>query len=82
MRLVSGKISGGTGEDFSRCPGFVVGDGSMIRFWHQVWCGDQALKIAFLELFGIARLKGASMVDHLQLSSDSSMECQSYQSDA
>jgi len=25
---------------------FEEGDGSKIRFWHDVWCGEQTLKIA------------------------------------
>jgi hypothetical protein len=35
-----GKILGGVGEDCSRHTRFEVGDGSMNRFWHDVWCGD------------------------------------------
>ena len=34
-------------EDFSRFVKFEVGDGSKIRFWHDVWCGDQTLKEGF-----------------------------------
>jgi hypothetical protein len=31
---------------------FEMGDGSTIRFWHNQWCGDVALKEAFPDLFG------------------------------
>jgi hypothetical protein len=50
---------------------FEVGDDSKIRFWHDVWCGDQALKIAFPKLFNIARFKEDAMADHFELSSAS-----------
>jgi hypothetical protein len=57
-------------EEFSRFNIFEVGDGSEIRFWRNVWCGDQTLKVAFLMLFSIARFKEASMAHHLQFSNE------------
>jgi hypothetical protein len=33
---------------------FVVGDGSRVLFWHDVWCGELPLKILFPALFSIA----------------------------
>jgi hypothetical protein len=60
----------GWGE-FSSHIRFEVGDGSNIRFLHDVWCGDQALEVAFLNLFSLARCKDAYVADHLVLSSDS-----------
>jgi hypothetical protein len=32
-------------EKFSIHTRFEVGDGSKIRFWHDQWCGDVALKL-------------------------------------
>jgi hypothetical protein len=36
-------------EEFFRYTRFEVGDNSKISFWHDVWCEDQPLKVAFLE---------------------------------
>lgn len=47
----------------------MVSDGSKVKFWDDVWCGDQALKIAFLDLYRIAHLKEVVVVNHLELSS-------------
>jgi hypothetical protein len=44
-----------------------VVDSSKIRFWYDMWCEDQALKVAHPELFGIARLKDASMAEPFKL---------------
>jgi hypothetical protein len=58
-------------DSFSRFTRFVVGDGSNISFWHDLWCGDTALKVAFPALFGIARVKDASIADNLEFLGDS-----------
>lgn len=50
---------------------FEVGDGSRIRFWHDVYCGDQTFKEAFLVWFSIACHKETSVADHVQFSNDS-----------
>lgn len=34
-----GKLCGGSGR-FGRFAGIKVGDGTCIRLWHAVWCGD------------------------------------------
>jgi predicted TIM-barrel fold metal-dependent hydrolase len=34
-----------------------MGDGTKIRFWYDLCCGDQPLKDFFPELFSIARCK-------------------------
>jgi hypothetical protein len=43
---------------------FDLGEGSKICFWDDVWCGDRALKEAFLGLFIIASFKEASVADN------------------
>jgi hypothetical protein len=45
----------------------VVGDGTRISFWHDLWCGDTVLKVAFSGLFGIARVKDASVADNMEV---------------
>ncbi|KAG2720367.1 hypothetical protein I3760_02G032600 [Carya illinoinensis] len=49
--------------DFVRNTNLKVGTGSNISFWHDVWCGDLALKLAFPRLFRIATCKGAAVAD-------------------
>ena len=48
------------GDHFLRCSRFVVGYGSLIRFWHDNWCGDQPLKLMFPLLFEIVADNNAS----------------------
>ena len=38
-------------DDFSQYVRFEVGLGNRIRFWHDCWCGEQPLKVAFPFLF-------------------------------
>ena len=47
---------------FANQIGFVVGEGSRIRFWRDVWCGVQALERVFLALYRIAVNREASML--------------------
>jgi hypothetical protein len=44
-----------------------VGDGARTKFWHDLWCGDRVLKEAFPILFGIARMKDASVADNMEV---------------
>jgi hypothetical protein len=53
---------------FLRFIKYEVGDGSKIRLWHDVWCGDQPLKEAFSRLFSIACCKEEWVVDNMQIS--------------
>uniref|UniRef100_A0A2N9EHY9 Reverse transcriptase zinc-binding domain-containing protein n=1 Tax=Fagus sylvatica TaxID=28930 RepID=A0A2N9EHY9_FAGSY len=47
------------------------GDGARIRFGDDVWCIDDPLKVAYLELFRIARVKDAFVADNFQCRGDS-----------
>jgi hypothetical protein len=53
-------------EDISKLVKYEVRDGSMVWFWHDLWCGEQPLKFYFLELFTIAHCKDAWVVVHMQ----------------
>jgi hypothetical protein len=49
------KISGeAVGSFLAIYTKLVVGDGSKVKFWHDTRCGDQAIKIAFPDLYRIA----------------------------
>jgi hypothetical protein len=48
-----------------------VGDGSKVRFWNDLWCGDKVLNEAFPNLYDIFFAKDASVVVHLKFSSRS-----------
>jgi hypothetical protein len=49
---------------------FEVGDGSLIRFWDDVWCLEQPLKIAYPELYRIACIKEGVVADFVQFSGE------------
>jgi hypothetical protein len=44
-------------KTFSKFVKYVVGEKSKVSFWHDVWCGNQQLKISYPDLFSIARSK-------------------------
>jgi hypothetical protein len=46
---------------------FEVGDGSHIRFWHDLWCGDRPLKLCYPALYTIARSLDAWVVDNMSV---------------
>jgi len=50
---------------------FMLGNGSKIRFWNDVLCGEMILKEAFPVLYVIAHNKDALVADHLDSESGS-----------
>ena len=46
---------------FQRVNNGHVGDGTRVKFWHDVWCGDYPLKEAFSEFYCISRSREASL---------------------
>ena len=53
-------------ETFKGFTRYVVGDGTRISFWHDLWCGDLVLT-AFLVLYGIVCEKNASVAANLEM---------------
>jgi hypothetical protein len=50
---------------------FILGYGSRIRFWHDVWCAEMTLKEAFPVLYGVASDKDAPVAAHMASKSGS-----------
>jgi hypothetical protein len=50
-------------DNFTR---FEVGGGSRINFWHDQWCGETALKVAFPVLYGLTCAKDTSIATNLK----------------
>jgi hypothetical protein len=50
---------------FCRHTSLILGNGSRIRFWDDVWCGEMPLKEAFPFLYGIACDKNAPVAANL-----------------
>jgi hypothetical protein len=44
-----------------------VGEGSHIRFWHDLWCGNRPLKLCYPVLYSIAHFPDAWVVDNLSV---------------
>lgn len=42
-----------------------------VKFWDDVWCGDERLKNSFLELYCIACEKDAYVADHIHIRDES-----------
>ncbi len=54
-------------DGFLKHISYKVGDGSRIKFWHDIWCGDLPLRQKFPDLFHIARAPEAMVADHFRL---------------
>lgn len=67
----SNEPVGAYGGKFSSHTRFEVGIGSKVRSWHDLWCGDKALKESFPNLYGTACTKDAFVAANLELSSGS-----------
>lgn len=50
---------------FSNLVSFMIGDGSRICFWHDLWCKTTTLKSSFPELYSIALEKETLVSDYL-----------------
>ena len=48
-----------------------MGDGSSVRFWHDLWCGELPLKEISPELYAISRNRDASVIELLSFLGDS-----------
>jgi len=69
-------------DSFSSFTRVVVGDGTNINFWNDLWCRDTALKVAFPALFGIAHVKDASVANNLEFLSGSNQWNMSFKREA
>src|SRR6266498_3548994 len=54
-------------RDFLRLGRFILGDGSQVRFWEDVWIGSRTLKERFPNVYDIVRKKGAMVQSVLSL---------------
>jgi hypothetical protein len=61
--------------DFVRFVRFEAGNGSRIRFWYDVWCGEVALQERYPDLFRLARNKEALVTHYMQVRNDSTHWC-------
>lgn len=55
---------------FSRHNWLVLGDGSRLRFWNDLWCGTIALKTSFMSVFRLACEKEGFVTYLLERSRD------------
>ena len=51
---------------FSRYIQFQIGDGTRVKFLHDVWCWDNPLSVCFPDLFRISNDKEAYVADLMQ----------------
>lgn len=48
----------------------MVGDGTGVRLWHGVWCGDKSFKEALPNIYNVACVVDSSRVENWELYSD------------
>ncbi|KAF5479217.1 hypothetical protein F2P56_000061 [Juglans regia] len=63
LTLIPKKVGANEVKEFY--PISLLGDGSRIKFWKDIWCGDNALQDRFPPLFQIVGVKEASVVEPL-----------------
>ena len=61
-----GRISRKGWDNFFSFTRFDVENGTKISFWHDQWCGEVALKVAFPVLFGFNCTEGAFIMANLK----------------
>ena len=49
--------------NFSELLWFDVWDGTRVKFWKHVWCGDCSLKEAFLDLYCLSRARDSLVAE-------------------
>ena len=49
--------------NFSKLLQYDVGDGTRVKFWKHVWCGDCTLKEAFLELYCLSKARDSLVAE-------------------
>ena len=47
-----------------------MGNGTRVKFWHGLWCGNCPLKESFLELYDISCDRESSLADLMQFSNE------------
>ncbi|WVZ95111.1 hypothetical protein U9M48_040913 [Paspalum notatum var. saurae] len=50
-------------QTFLNLGSFVIGDGTQVRFWEDIWCGNCPLKFSYPSLFNIVRKKEATVAE-------------------
>ena len=50
-------------QTFLNLGSFVIGDGTQVRFWKDIWCGNCPLKFSYPSLFNIVRKKEATVAE-------------------
>lgn len=54
-------------EVFGKNTRMAVGDGSRVKFWEHVWCGDACLRETFPDIYLLACDRDAKVYDYLHV---------------